>query len=100
MSVRRVYGDKQQREIGEAVKKAVAHGVQRSELFVATKIPCCPGSAFINSCAGTAGMSHATMQRYMCPRGQLQGTKAVEHNLAVLGLDYIDLMLMHDPSEK
>ena len=50
-----VYGDKQQREIGEAVKKAVAHGVQRSELFVATKIPCCPGSAFINSCAGTAG---------------------------------------------
>lgn len=35
-----VYGDKQQKEVGAAVRAAVAGGMARSDIFVTSKIPC------------------------------------------------------------
>ena len=37
------YGDDQQGEVGRAVRES---GIPRSEFFVTTKVPCCPGTEF------------------------------------------------------
>ena len=73
------YGDSQQAEVGKAVRES---GIPRSELFVTTKIPCCP----------------AQFTSRLCPASQSPNATAnVEHDLRVLGLDYVDLMLVHWP---
>lgn len=75
-----VYGDLDQAETGEAVRSS---SLQRSELFVTTKIPCCP-SSFI-TCNKSMGHEYADKQ--------------IQHDFDILGLDYVDLMLMHWPCE-
>ena len=73
------YGDPQQTEVGKAVRES---GVPRSEIFVTTKIPCCP----------------AQFTTRLCPPSQSTNVTAnVEHDLKMLGLDYVDLMLVHWP---
>ena len=73
------YGDAQQREVGRAVRES---SVARSEMFVTSKIPCCP-SPFTSRLCPAAISANATAN--------------VMHDLAMLGLDYVDLMLVHWP---
>lgn len=56
--------------VGRAVRGAVADGVAREDLFITTKL---------------------------AVSGHRAGKRAIEESLAVLGLDYIDLMLIHWP---
>jgi 2,5-diketo-D-gluconate reductase A len=83
-----VYGDSQQREVGDAVRAAIASGIPRSELFVTTKIECCPGKAFAGDVKGAVlcAVKHDPI-------------KNIQHNYDVLGLDYVDLMLLHWPCD-
>ena len=84
------YGDAQQKEVGAAVRAAVATGtVKRSDIFVTSKIPCCPGTAFTKTTLATCNPL----------TGYKNSTKAIEHDFAVLGLDYIDLLLLHWPCD-
>ena len=83
-----IYGDAQQKDVGAAVRAAVAAGIPRSELFVTSKIECCPGSAFAGAMKGPL----------MCLLKK-NATKDIEHNYDVLGLDYVDLMLLHWPCD-
>ena len=77
-----VYGDHQQREVGRAVAES---GVDRTEFFVTTKIPCCPGNDFTNR--------SATCRRKRDPNAD------VEHDLKMLGMEYVDLLLLHWPCD-
>ena len=72
------YGDAQQQEVGKAVRES---GVARSELFVTSKIPCCPSPFTSRLCATTSP----------------NATANVLHDLEMLGLSYVDLMLVHWP---
>lgn len=70
-----VYGDPDQRETGQALRESK---LARSEVFITTKVPCCPMKAFNAqlACAAT------------------NTTADVEHDLAMLGVGYVDLMLL------
>ena len=78
------YGDAQQSEVGAAVR---ASGVPRSEFFVTTKVPCWPSCDFLNQTGSK------------CPDRHSQIAADVAHDLDVLGLDYVDLMLLHWPCD-
>ena len=67
------YGDDIQREVGQAV---AASGLLRSEIFVISKVPCCPNKKF-------------------CADNRTNATADVETDLRLLGLDYADLILLH-----
>ena len=60
-------------------------GIPREEFFVTTKIPCCPGNQFANGSANCNYRRNATAD--------------IAHDFKVLGLDYVDLMLMHWPCD-
>jgi len=78
----------QQHEVGQAVRAAVAAGIPRSELFVTSKIECCPGGAFMGKIKG----------KLLCAvRGN--AAKNIAYDFAKLGLDYVDLMLLHWPCD-
>uniref|UniRef100_A0A7S0J8M2 NADP-dependent oxidoreductase domain-containing protein n=1 Tax=Calcidiscus leptoporus TaxID=127549 RepID=A0A7S0J8M2_9EUKA len=83
-----VYGDAQQRDVGAAVRQAVARGIPRSELFVTSKIECCPGSEFMGPTAP-----------FVC-LGKKDPASDLKHNFDVLGLTYVDLMLLHWPCDE
>lgn len=75
------YGDADQKEVGDVVR---ASGRARSELFVTTKMPCCPGGGFpygVRYCGSHPGLENATAN--------------ILHDFDMLGLDYIDLLVMH-----
>lgn len=79
-----VYGDKQQSEVGRAVK---ASGIAREEFFITTKAPCCPGTAF---------GGHALPISCLFEKNT---TKDVEKDLKLLQVDYVDLLLLHWPCD-
>jgi len=75
------YGDADQRQVGQVVKGS---GLPRSELFVTTKIPCCPAGGF------------GYGQRFCASHPELENATAnVLHDFEMLGLEYIDLLIMH-----
>jgi len=74
------YGDLDQLEAGEAVRGS---GLKRSELFITTKIPCCPTSFM--SCNETMMQTHVD--------------EYIRHDFDMLKLDYVDLLLMHWPCD-
>ena len=82
-----VYGDKAQHETGQAIRDS---GVPRSELFVTTKVPCCPANKWLKAAGGVPAMclvlGHNT-------------TAQIIHDLDTLGLQYVDLMLLHWPCD-
>ena len=82
-----VYGDPQQREVGQAVRAAAAAGIPRKDLFVTTKIECCPGKAFMGRGGGLLCLARGNP------------TKNILHDFSVLGVDYVDLMLLHWPCD-
>lgn len=81
-----MYGDDVQSQVGAAVRAAVKSGIPRSDVFVTTKIPCCPmhpNATFTTWCHDNPGRWNATAN--------------VEHDYEVLGLDTVDLVLLHWP---
>mmetsp|Transcript_33273 Transcript_33273/g.54973 ORF Transcript_33273/g.54973 Transcript_33273/m.54973 type:complete len:343 (-) Transcript_33273:382-1410(-) len=95
------YGDADQRENGDSMRKS---GVPRSEVFVTTKVPCCPAKFWCST-----GSSDDSGPRWwdwppVGPEGangsvlaQSDLMRLAEHNLAMLGLDYVDLIVLHMP---
>ena len=81
------YGDDKQAEVGAAIR---ASGLPRSEFFVTTKIPCCP-SAFV---ADSTYSQHCHVRR-----SPEQTAADIAHDLQMLGLSYVDAMLMHWPCD-
>lgn len=81
-----VYGDKAQAEVGAAVR---ASGLARSSLFVTTKVPCCPSAAWLKA----AGLPLA------CVGLGKNTSEQISHDMATLGLDYVDLLLLHWPCD-
>ena len=82
-----VYGDKAQRETGRAVAEST---LPRSEIFVTTKIPCCPAGNWLRA----AGSSEIK-----CDALGHNTSNHIAHDLDMLGLDYVDLMLLHWPCD-
>ena len=81
------YGDKYQAELGRAVATS---GLPRSAVFVTTKVPCCASSfvkddVYSNHC-------HAR-------RSPEETAADVAHDLSVLGMPFVDLLLMHWPCD-
>ena len=81
------YGNATQREVGAAI---AASGLPRSEIFVTTKIPCCP-SAFV---ASSTYSDHCHVRR-----SPEQTAADIAADLELLGLSYVDAMLMHWPCD-
>ncbi len=81
-----VYGDKAQKETGESIRNS---NIPRSELFVTTKVPCCPAKKWLKFAGGVGGcaiLGHNT-------------SKHIEHDMSTLDLEYVDLMLLHWPCD-
>lgn len=79
-----MYSDAVQREVGAAVKWGVSAGIPREEIFVATKVPCCPmthNDSFTSWCEANPDKWNAKAN--------------VGHDFEMLGLEYVDLMLVH-----
>ena len=89
------YGDAQQQEIGVAIRNS---GVPRSEIFVTTKVPCCPAEHW---CGPTGWWQWPPIEG---PGGQQPReiaetnlTRLAEHDLQMLGLDVVDMIILHFP---
>ena len=70
--------------MGEAVH---ASSLERQAIFVTTKVPCCPATTWENFCNATGS----------CAKLGNNTTEQINHDLKVLGLEYVDLMLLHWP---
>ena len=81
------YGDADQQNVGTSLRSS---GVARSEIFVTTKVPCCPGTQF------PWGWAHACQVDGISAKN---ATADMQHNLKELGLDQVDLVLMHWPCD-
>ena len=91
------YGDKSQQEVGRAVRNS---GIPRSDLFVTTKLPCCPSTAWCSAQGtgwwqwpGVNGGSSAAAQEL----AESDLMKLAEHDFKMLGLDVIDALILHFP---
>jgi 2,5-diketo-D-gluconate reductase A len=78
------YGDARQGEMGRAVASS---GIPRSELFVTTKVPCCPKAHF-----GASGWPWLPAKNCTLSRNS---TADIEYDLDIIGTNYIDLLLLH-----
>ena len=80
------YGDDVQRDAGAAIAAAIAAGtVTREQVFVTTKVPCCPDDfSTSGACAHHSGHFPA---------------EDAAKDLELLGLEYADLILMHWPCQ-
>ena len=81
------YGQRDQEDVGRAVRES---GLDRSELFVTTKVPCCPSAIFCTK--------YDPGVLPQC-RAEHNVTKDVEDTLSALGLAYADLLLLHWPCD-
>ena len=80
-----VYGDAQQAAVGEAI---AASGLPRADLFVTTKVVCCPTHRCSEFCTEPPNAVNASMHNV---------SEQLEHSLRLLGLEYADLVLLHWP---
>lgn len=77
------YGPRQ-KEMGEAIR---ASNVPRKEVFVITKVPCCPKQHF-----GKSGWPFLPAPNCHHVRNT---TADIDYDLRTIGVKYIDLMLLH-----
>lgn len=82
-----VYGDAAQKESGSAVRNS---GLPRSEVFVTTKVPCCPADKWLKAAGGKPAMCSALGHNT---------SAQIAHDLVTLNLSYVDLMLLHWPCD-
>ena len=82
-----VYGDAAQKESGASVRNS---GLPRSEVFVTTKVPCCPADKWLKAAGGIPAM---------CSVLGHNTSAQIQHDLSTLNLDYVDLMLLHWPCD-
>eukprot|EP00746_Dinoflagellata_sp_MGD_P007697 gnl/MRDRNA2_/MRDRNA2_115292_c0_seq1.p1 gnl/MRDRNA2_/MRDRNA2_115292_c0~~gnl/MRDRNA2_/MRDRNA2_115292_c0_seq1.p1 ORF type:complete len:317 (+),score=63.75 gnl/MRDRNA2_/MRDRNA2_115292_c0_seq1:79-1029(+) len=80
------YGDDVQKAVGDAV---TASGI-RTNLFITTKVPCCPDLHTLSgyACSSWAGMKPDEVVK-----------KAAATSLELLGVSYVDLLLLHEPCD-
>eukprot|EP00927_Polykrikos_kofoidii_P009089 TRINITY_DN1376_c0_g1_i3.p1 TRINITY_DN1376_c0_g1~~TRINITY_DN1376_c0_g1_i3.p1 ORF type:complete len:311 (+),score=56.02 TRINITY_DN1376_c0_g1_i3:83-1015(+) len=78
-----MYGDDVQLEVGNAVK---ASGIPRDELFITSKVPCCP-----------AGNSNTWCKWYDSEFDDLSAYTRAEIDARLLGVEQVDLILLHWP---
>lgn len=81
-----VYGDAAQEEVGHVVRRS---SIPRHDLFVTTKVPCCPATTWERFCNASGS----------CARLGNDTESQIQHDLDTLGLDYVDLMLLHWPCD-
>lgn len=77
-----IYGADVQHEVGKAIANS---RLPREQIFLSTKIPCCRNPAF-----DIFGKLHFC-EPFVTPE------EAIEANFAQLGVDYLDLLLLHWP---
>ena len=76
--------------VGEAVR---ASGLERKQVFVTTKVPCCPAKGvFVQGFD-----ADAWCQKHGYYNGTQTIADSVEHDLAQLQLPFVDLLLLHWP---
>ena len=82
------YGDKAQTSVGQAIAP-----YPRSEVFVTTKVMCCPSLIKPEVCtkAGMKGRGYGNHLLVTFPKQQL------DHSLRMLNTSYVDLVLLHQP---
>jgi len=92
MDSARDYGDDRLHDVGRAVASS---GLARSELFVTSKVPCCPAGPFCqNNPHHKACIPFLPMPNCDAARNT---TADIEYDLNTIGVDYVDLMLLHFP---
>ena len=82
-----VYGDKAQEETGESVRDSA---LPRENVFVTTKVPCCPAKKWLKAAGGLPAM---------CAVLGHNTSAQIEHDMTMLDLEYVDLMLLHWPCD-
>ena len=81
-----MYGDDVQLEVGKAVR---ASGIERSRLFITSKVPCCPTSGGLSSWCNWYTSEYKDISAFT--RGEIDN--------ALLGIETVDLMLLHWPCD-
>mmetsp|Transcript_37007 Transcript_37007/g.86423 ORF Transcript_37007/g.86423 Transcript_37007/m.86423 type:complete len:283 (-) Transcript_37007:224-1072(-) len=79
-----MYGDDVQLSMGDAIK---ASGIPRDQLFVTSKVPCCP-ARFTSWCSW-----------YDSEYAELDAYTRATIDLRLLSVDHVDLMLLHWPCD-
>lgn len=81
-----------QASLGTAIAAALRSGqVKRSDLFITTKVRCCKDGGT----PGTGGKDDDDSERKCLPNTSL--LDEVQTDLKELGVDYVDLLLLHEP---
>ena len=79
-----MYGDDVQLHVGDAIKKS---GIPREKIFLTTKVPCCP----------EGGLGTKWCKWYDSEYPDLDAFTRGDIDLRLLGVDRVDLMLLHWP---
>jgi len=85
-----MYGDDVQLSVGNAIESS---GLARDELFVTTKVPCCPA---LND---NTGIGSSWCKWYASEYALLDVGTDAAIDLRLLGLENVDLMLLHWPCD-
>ena len=86
-----LYGDEQQAEVGRAMAESIESGVPREEIFLLTKVNCCPTRRCSSFCKEPPFANSADAMAVHNATAQL------EHSLHLLQQPYADAVLMHFP---
>ena len=96
------YGAAVQQQLGVSLRSVMARGIPRSELFVTTKLPCCPPAeqpkwcyakgCFAPSCDGPIA-EYGGGEPWLSAGARAR--RWLKQDLNNLGVEYVDLLLLH-----